>query len=281
MKPKGSILPLLLLYIVASAGMLLVAFLFFQSQGTGWGQFWIALVIFVPVSGAVGYLLLTEALGGKQRQDERLEHLTREILHEINLPVATIQSNLQMLEVRTDEAHTLKRIGRAKEALERLQRLYDELAYAIRRELHAIPKETFDLAEAVERRVAVHQEMRRNPFVVEVSPLPIVADRIGLEQVLDNILENAMKYSPSDRPIRLSLEGTRLVIQDEGVGMDAAQIARIYERYYQGDSHSPGEGIGLALVKRYCDESGIGIRIDSVPGKGTTVVLDLAQVIQK
>jgi len=62
--------------------------------------------------------------------------------------------------------------------------------------------------------------------------------------------------------------------------MDAAQIARIYERYYQGDSHSPGEGIGLALVKRYCDEAGIGIRIDSTPGEGTTVTLDCAQIIQ-
>jgi signal transduction histidine kinase len=278
---NGPIVSSVALFVIASVGMLLVAFLFFQSQGTGWEQFWIALVVFVPVSAAVGYLLLTDALGGKQRQDARLEHLTREILHEINLPIATIQSNLQMLEVRTDEPHNLKRIGRAREALERLRRLYDELAYAIRRELHAIPKETFDLAEVVARRVAVHREMGRNPFVVEVASLPVVADRIGLEQVLDNIIENAMKYSPAERPIRIALEGSRLTIRDEGVGMDAAQIAHIYERYYQGDSHSPGEGIGLALVKRYCDEAGIGIRIESTPGAGTTVTLDCAQVIQK
>ena len=278
--PKGPVITSVALSVIASAGMLLVAFLFFRSQGTGWDQFWIALVIFVPASAAVGYLLLTDALGSKQRQDARLEHLTREILHEINLPIATIQSNLQMLEVRTEEPHTLKRIGRAREALERLQRLYDELAYAIRRELRAVEKEPFDLAEAVNRRVAVHREMGRNPFVVEVASLPVVADRIGLEQVLDNIIENAMKYSPAERPIHITLVGSRLMIRDEGVGMDAAQIARIYERYYQGDSHSPGEGIGLALVKRYCDEADIGIRIDSTPGEGTTVTLDCAQIIQ-
>jgi len=77
------------------------------------------------------------------------------------------------------------------------------------------------------------------------------------------------------------LKGVVLTICDDGVGMDATQIARIYERYYQGDNHNPGEGIGLALVKRYCDESGIGIRIESKPKSGTTVRLDFAQVIQK
>ena len=278
---KKSLWPSVFIFVAATAGMLLLLFLFLQMQGLSWRNFWIALGMFLPASAAVGYLLLSDANEGKQQQDARLEHLTREILHEINLPISTIQSNLQMLEVRTTDAYNGKRIHRAQEALGRLRRLYDELAYAIRREFHAIEKEETDLAEMVAERVAIHREMGRNPFVVDVPSMVIEVDRIGLEQTLDNLIENAMKYSLPDRSIRVHCEGTQLMIEDQGEGMDAAQIARIYERYYQGDSHRPGEGIGLALVKRYCDEAGIGIRIESMPGSGTTVVLEMAQVIQK
>jgi signal transduction histidine kinase len=276
---KTSIWPPLILYVIATAAFMFVLFLFFQSQGLTWGNFWIAMVMFAPAIGVVGYLLLSDLTQSKQRQDARLEHLMREILHEINLPVSTIQSNLQMLEVRTEEPHNLKRISRAQEALKRLRRLYDELAYAIRREFHAVEMERMDLAEVVTERVAIHAEMGRNPFAVDLPALLIEADRIGLEQVLDNLIENAMKYSHTDRPIRFDLEGTQLVVEDQGRGMDAMQIARIWERYYQADSHNPGEGIGLALVKRYCDEMGIGIRIDSMPGQGTTVALDFERII--
>ncbi len=267
------------LYIISTAGMLFLLFLFFRMQGLTWGNFWIALAMFVPVMGAVGYLLLGDAAEGQQRQDARLEHLTREILHEINLPIATVKSNLQMLAVRTDNRQNLKRIARAEEALTRLTRLYDGLSYSIRREIQAIEPETFDLSQVVEERVAVHAEMRRNRFDVSVAPLMIHTDRMGLEQVLDNLIQNSMKYSEATEPITVTLEGTQLKIRDEGIGMDAAQIAHIYERYYQGDSHAPGEGIGLALVKRYCDEARIAIRIDSVVGGGTTVMLDLEKVL--
>ncbi len=281
MGKRSSIWPSLILYIVATAGLLLLLFLFFRMEGLSWGHFAIAMVMFVPAIAAVGYLLLGDAAEGKQRQDARLENLTREILHEINLPIATIKSNLQMLAVRTDNRQNLKRIARAEEALDRLKRLYDGLSYSIRREIQAIEPETFDLARVVQERVAVHAEMGRNRFDVSMAPLMIHADRMGLEQVLDNLIQNSMKYSEASEPITVTLEGTQLQIRDEGIGMDAAQIARIYERYYQGDSHAPGEGIGLALVKRYCDEAQIAIRIDSVVGGGTTVTLDLTKVIQK
>ena len=279
MSKRSSIWPSLILYVVATAGLLLLLFLFFRMQGLSWENFSIAMVMFVPAIAAVGYLLLGDAAEGKQRQDARLENLTREILHEINLPIATIKSNLQMLAVRTDNRQNLKRIARAEEALIRLTRLYDGLSYSIRREIHAIEPETFDLSEVVQERVAVHAEMGRNRFEVSIAPLMIHADRIGLEQVLDNLIQNSMKYSEASEPITVTLEGTQLRIRDEGIGMDAAQIARIYERYYQGDSHAPGEGIGLALVKRYCDETRIAIRIDSVVGGGTTVILNLEKVI--
>ena len=103
-------------------------------------------------------------------------------------------------------------------------------------------------------------------------------DRIGFEKMIDNLLMNAMKYSEKSRPVTVVLEGMVLKICDEGIGMNDAELLKVYERYYQGDSNREGKGIGLALVKSYCDTEGIGIQIVSRKGEGTCVLLDLSQV---
>jgi len=68
------------------------------------------------------------------------------------------------------------------------------------------------------------------------------------------------------------------MIIDEGIGMDETQLLRVYERYYQSDNKQEGEGIGLALVKAYCDDEGIEIQIQSEKGIGTSVSLNLEKV---
>jgi signal transduction histidine kinase len=138
-----------------------------------------------------------------------------------------------------------------------------------------VEKERFDLSQLLEERLAFFREMGRNPLEVTLTPLEIEADRVGMEQTLDNLLENAMKYSEKEVPIQVVLEGKILRIRDRGIGMDENEILRIFERYYQGDRRVRGEGIGLSLVKRYCDENGIGLKIRSRKGEGTEVALDL------
>ncbi len=70
------------------------------------------------------------------------------------------------------------------------------------------------------------------------------------------------------------------MIRDEGIGMDENEILRVYERYYQSDRQVRGEGIGLALVKRYCDDERIALRIVSKKGEGTSVHLGLKRILR-
>jgi signal transduction histidine kinase len=105
------------------------------------------------------------------------------------------------------------------------------------------------------------------------------ADKIGFEKIVDNLLVNAMKYSNKTSPINISLKGSVLGIEDKGIGMDETELLKVYERYYQTDSRLKGEGIGLALVKAYCDDEGISIDIKSKRGVGTTVYLDLSKLV--
>jgi signal transduction histidine kinase len=61
--------------------------------------------------------------------------------------------------------------------------------------------------------------------------------------------------------------------------MDDAHIINIYDRYYQGDVENDGKGIGLAIVKEYCDKEGIGITIYSKKDQGTRIILDISKII--
>ncbi|RUM76618.1 MAG: sensor histidine kinase [Sulfurovum sp.] len=238
-----------------------------------------ALFFLLLLSLGFGYILSHYILSQKIRIDESLLHLTKEILHELNIPIATIEANSKLLKRTLKENEKgLKRLGRIDDASKRLERLYMELIYSIKKEIHTIEKEQVSLLLLIKERTDILKLQKRNPFILDIEPFDIYVDKIGFEKMLDNILINAMKYSDKSSTIEIKLEGSVLFIKDSGVGMDEVELITIYERYYQADSHVSGEGIGLALVKAYCDDEKIRIDISSQKGVGTVVRFDLSNV---
>jgi len=274
---------MLALYLVIFLAFFGIHYFFLASQGFERGNYLIGLVILLPGILVVGYVFLTQLLERQEQQEERLEHLVREVLHEINLPIATIEANLDMVQKRLGDGETKlrKRLERIGSAARRLKKLYRELAYNIRREIMPAERERFDLARLIEERAAFFREMGRNEIYTVLEPTMIEADRIGMEQVVDNLLENAVKYSKPESPVEVKLQGGCLGVQDRGRGMDENQILHIFERYYQGDRRSRGEGIGLTLVKRYCDENSITLKIRSQKGEGTEILLYLDRCLEE
>jgi len=204
--------------------------------------------------------------------------LTNNIIHELNIPLATIQANASLLKKQHSDEKSLKRIERVEDATVRLKKLYDELVYGIRKEMHTVEKETFDLAVLVEKSVALFQEQKRNTLHLNVAPYVLNADKIGFEQMFENILSNAMKYSSKDKPISVTLVEGILAVEDEGIGMSPTELLQVYERYYQANEAQDGQGIGFALIKSYCDASEIDIHIDSEKGEGTKVSLNVSKL---
>ncbi|MDD3500700.1 MAG: HAMP domain-containing sensor histidine kinase, partial [Sulfurovum sp.] len=225
-----------------------------------------------------GYIFISTLLAQQKRIDENLSQLSREILHELNIPLATIQANTKMIARKLEDQKSLERIARIEASSKRLDRLYRELVYSIKKEFQPIEKESFDLQKVLAERVEVFEAFDRNDFVLEVESYRITADKIGFEKMIDNILMNAMKYSSKDTLVTLHLSRNILSIADQGVGMSETELLKIYERYYQADSSKEGEGIGLALVKSYCDSEGIDIQIKSEKNVGTTVFLNLRRI---
>lgn len=240
---------------------------------------YISILFLLLIAFALGYSLNSYILSEKFKVDANLLHITKEILHELNIPLSTIQANTTLLR-RTlkDNEKGIKRLARIDESSKRLNRLYHELIYSIKKEIHTIEKETFDVKKIVEDRVFFFKQFDRNDFILSLSTLEISVDKIGFEKMLDNIITNAMKYSEKEKPIVITLKDTILSIKDSGIGIDEMELIKIYDRYYQSDNHIAGEGIGLSLVKAYCDDENIKIRIQSQKNRGTEVKFNLTNV---
>jgi signal transduction histidine kinase len=276
---KKKILLAALGYFASVAILLSFLYWFLKNEGFSEKNFLIAGLLVLLLAAGWGYIISSHLLAPKAELDANLSQLSSEILHELNIPLATIKANTSMLKKRLkEEEKSLKRLERIEASSDRLERLYEELAYSIKKEIHPIEKEEVLLGSLLRERIDTFESFKRNRFEMNVNDLTIRVDRIGFEKMIDNLLMNAMKYSDKDAPVRVILEENILMIIDEGIGMDETELVKVYERYYQGDSRKEGEGIGLALVKAYCDAEGIEIQITSEKGKGTDISLDLGRV---
>ena len=266
------------IFLVTIVTLLAAMHRFLESWELSEFKFFVAgALVFLVVLGWA-YVLFTLIFAPKKQMEDKLTSLTNNIIHELNIPLATIQANASLLKKQHSDEKSLKRIERVEDATVRLKKLYDELVYGIRKEMHTVEKETFDLAVLVEKSVALFQEQKRNTLHLNVAPYVLNADKIGFEQMFENILSNAMKYSSKDKPISVTLVEGILAVEDEGIGMSPTELLQVYERYYQANEAQDGQGIGFALIKSYCDASEIDIHIDSEKGKGTKVSLNVSKL---
>lgn len=206
---------------------------------------------------------------------KNLQNLSKETLHELNLPISTIKTNLQMIKKNTDDTKALKRLNRIDTACCMLQERYNELDYMIKTQTLQDIKEDFDLADLVKQRIeflsVIYSQIN---FETELSSTIVTNDKIGLSKVIDNIIDNGIKYSPNSNTIKIKLLESKLLIQDFGIGMDEVEVVRIFDNYYQSNENMQGFGIGLAMVKRFCDRNNIKLNFKSKPNVGTKVLLN-------
>jgi len=265
-------------YFSSVAILLSFIYWFLKNEGFSESNYLVASSLVLFLAAGWGYIIAAHLLAPKEEQDANLSQLSTEILHELNIPLSTIKANTAMLEKSVDDEKSMKRLKRIEASSERLERLYTELVYSIKKEIAPVVKEQFSLQKLLLERIEVFKTFERNRFVLEMDDLELKADKIGFEKMIDNLLMNAMKYSDKAFPVKLSLNKRVLTISDQGIGMNETQLLKVYERYYQADAKRDGQGIGLALVKAYCDEEKILIQITSEKERGTSVYLDLNHI---
>ena len=266
-------LAILAFYVVTV--LLLVGGLYYGVVVMGIDNIYVIAFATVLVTLISGKAIAKMAIEPLEEHFTHLENFSKETLHELNLPVNTIMANAGMLKRTHTDAKSLKRIERIEAASAMLQERYNELDYLIRKQMHREVIETFDLAELIEERLELLRPLYPQvEFRSALEPFSLNMDKMGIRKVLDNLIDNAVKYSNKDGKVDLRLEGSVLQVQDYGVGMDKVDLFQIFDRYYQSDASMPGYGIGLGLVKSFCDKHKIKLHVQSEKNRGTTMILD-------
>ncbi|MDF1875438.1 HAMP domain-containing histidine kinase [Sulfurimonas sp. SAG-AH-194-I05] len=233
--------------------------------------------IFIVILGFVSYsgiLISKIAIEPLIEYTQNIQDLSKETLHELNLPISTIKTNSQMIKKTLNDEKNTKRLARIDTACEMLQQRYNELEYMIKTQTFQEINEAFDIKELVKSRIDFLQSLYPHAhFNVRLEKTLIITDKIGLAKVIDNIIENAVKYSKGNNTIDIKLHSYILSIKDYGCGMDELELLRIFNNYYQSNNNMRGFGIGLSLVKRFCDRQGIKLSFQSQLNVGTTVLL--------
>lgn len=231
---------------------------------------------------------LTEIREAEERKDEFLAVLG----HELRNPLAALATGLELQRLH----HDPKRRDTIGEMMSRqvshLARLLDDLldVSRISRGKIALQLEGLSLNDALERAVEEHRDLRpkeespRISLSVQPRPIPVVADPTRLHQILGNLLGNAVKYTPAEGRIWVSLEreeGEAVVrVRDSGIGMDRHEIAAVFEPFRQlgqdAGRRRGGLGLGLTLVRQLAGLHGGSVSAASPgPGQGSTFTLRL------
>lgn len=231
----------------------------------------VVLLAFVSYSGII---LSNLAIDPLREYVRNLRNLSKETLHELNLPISTIRTNTQMIKKTLSDEKDLKRLARIDTACAMLEQRYNELEYMIKSQTSPKIKETFDISSLVQERVLFLSPLYPQiDFNLDIESTIVSSDRIGLSKVIDNLIDNGVKYSQNNNKIDITLHNNVLSIKDYGCGMDEVELLNIFDSYYQSDSSMQGFGIGLSLVKRFCDKQEIHLNFKSKPNHGTTVLL--------
>lgn len=233
-----------------------------------------------------------------QRQADQLQELDRvksrfftNLTHEFRTPLTLMLGPAEQIVTHTQEPTTRQQAGLLHRNAERLLRLINQLLDLSKLEaggleLSTAPGDLVDLVRGTFKAFdsLAQQKSITLQFAAEPAKLPMALDRDKLEKMLFNLFSNALKFTPAGGTVCVSLDQTEtdwieLNVRDTGVGIPAAKLPYVYDRFYQVDAsdtrEQEGTGIGLALTKELVDLHGGTIHISSEVGAGTTVTVRL------
>ncbi|MEM1182918.1 MAG: HAMP domain-containing sensor histidine kinase [Acidobacteriota bacterium] len=238
-----------------------------------------------------------EALEREERAEETRRHLLADVSHELATPLTAIRGGAETLldatiPLRETERNQL--VGDILAASNRMQVLIEDLFDLTRLEAGAVDLRTERLdwsslcRHLVDRYGARFSEMGLSlQYAGPAEPAWVEADGRRLEQVLENLLANALRYVTAPGRVRVVLKTVsspdgqarhRLRVVDDGPGFPTADLSRLFDRFYKSDRDrsSPGSGLGLAIVKELAERHGGSVVAGNRdPGRGTGAVVTL------
>jgi len=241
-----------------------------------------------------GYLFIIHDVTSRFELDESRREFVANVSHELRTPLTSIKGATETVRMDADMDEETRDyfLDMVLSESDRMTRIVSDLLVLSRLDNKRTKWniETFDLKQSVRRlcevmRPDIEAHRHRVTFGAPKQVPEITADRQRIEQVIINILSNAVKYTPDGGRIDIELKVQRarrnlvLTIRDNGIGIPKEDLDHLFERFYRVEKSrtqdAGGTGLGLAIAKELVEAHGGTISIDSVLSEGTTVRIEL------
>ncbi len=223
----------------------------------------------------MGYFLLYLLLKPMREAIALLDRFIKDTTHELNTPISTILSNIELSDRGDIDKKLEKRLNRIKIGAKTISNLYQDLLFLTLSDKIESKKEDVDLKELFTERIeyfslffdskkiTIKQSLKEN--------VSLHVDKNRLTKLIDNLFSNAIKYNKIRGTIEVVLEDKYFYIKDSGRGIEKDKLEQIFKRYERADKSVGGFGIGLSIVSKIAHEEGLKVKISSVFKKETVV----------
>ncbi len=241
---------------------------------------------------------MTERINSQMDKLEKSDAMRRELVanvsHDLRTPLATMQGYIETLLLKDESLSSEERRNYLKIAVshcERLSKLISDLFELAKLEaddmvVHAEPFSLSELVQDIVQKFALTARERKINIVTNIGKeIPFAyADIAMIERVMENLLDNALRYTPEEGSISIVLtdhdqEKITVQVSDTGCGIPEHALPRIFDRFYQTDRSRKGKsshsGLGLAVTKKILELHGTSIEVTSVQNSGTTFTFHL------
>ncbi len=240
-----------------------------------------------------GVLLLLREPENEGRREAGYRRLVGALSHELRTPLTAIKGHIEFLESLDPEDEELRRRSSdfISSSIDRLSRLVEDLLSVSRIESTPVNRLTVNPRSVAEEAISAlynRAEEKEVTILLQAAPhLPrVLADSDRLQQVLINLLDNAIKYSLPGSSVLVELspnaDRVRFSVSDRGPGIPAEEQPHLFEPFFRGDREKAGSisgtGLGLTIVKSILDKHGAEISVESRPGEGTRFSFELKSV---
>jgi two-component system heavy metal sensor histidine kinase CusS len=229
-------------------------------------------------------LAFDEMLARLEDSFVRLSQFSADIAHELRTPIGNIRGEAEVALRRSrspEEYHEV--IESTVAECEHLGHIVDNLLFLARTEAAEghLQRTSFNGRAAIEKIAAFHEPIAEEQHLTIrcEGETTFVADEMLFERAVNNLVENAVRHTPAGGSIEIIVvnrdANSEVSVKDNGSGIAAEHLPRVFDRFYRADSarSSEGVGLGLALVKSIMDLHGGTAVIESQPGRGTTLTL--------
>ena len=212
----------------------------------------------------------------------REQRFTADAAHELRSPLAALKVQAEVLAMSSDEAEQQHQLGNIHESIDRANRLTEQLLTLARLD----PMQALPDAQPIDWQRSAHQALqsvnlqareKRVQLKLECAcgfgqVFPPLGNEVLLQLMLRNLLDNAIRYSPPNSHVTLTLAANGLSVCDEGPGIAAEHLPRIRERFYRLPGQSQqGSGLGLSIVERIADLHGLRLDLVNADERGLCV----------